>query len=510
MGTSASFAVRPWTALASLLLVACGGAGHDANPPAQGNGEPPPDPVDAALMADLQQQGFTGQIESTLEARLGRPLDQPLAELGQKLFFDSLVSLYDDNSCAACHAPQAGMGDTQSIAIGIQNNGLVGPGRTGPRNQRRSPSVINSAFFPKLMWNGRFESLSGDPFSNALGFKFPPPEGQTRFRPNDPAIRHLLVAQAHMPPTELAEVAGFRGVTDLGTRFLPFDDDLGGLVPPPDASGSRNEPIRQSVLQRLNDSLAYRDLFGARFAQVRNGAPIDFSMFGQAIAEFEFTLVRANAPVDQYARGRLDALTLQEKQGALIFFGKGRCVQCHSVSGNANQMFSDFKMHNIGVPQIAPAFGLGQGNMVFDGAGEDEDFGLAQVTGAPADRYLFRSSPLRNVALQPAFFHNGAFTRLEDAVAHHLDPARSARAYDAASAGVAADLRERRGPTEPVLATLDPVLRTPIRLTEDELRDLVEFVRHGLLDPRAGAATLCQLVPQTLPSERGLQSFEGC
>ena len=59
--------------------------------------------------------------------------------------------------------------------------------------------------------------------------------------------------------------------------------------------------------------------------------------------------------------------------------------------------------------------------MIFDGPGEDEDFGLEQVTGDPADRYKFRTSPLRNVALQPAFFHNGAFTRLEDAIRHHLD-----------------------------------------------------------------------------------------
>jgi hypothetical protein len=32
-----------------------------------------------------------------------------------------------------------GFGDTQPIAIGVDNNGIVGPGRTGPRNQRRSP-----------------------------------------------------------------------------------------------------------------------------------------------------------------------------------------------------------------------------------------------------------------------------------------------------------------------------------------------------------------------------------
>jgi cytochrome c peroxidase len=39
------------------------------------------------------------------------------------------------------------------------------------------------------------------------------------------------------------------------------------------------------------------------------------------------------------------------------------------------------------------------------------------VTGDTADRYRFRTTPLRNVALQPAFFHNGAYTTLEEVVA---------------------------------------------------------------------------------------------
>jgi cytochrome c peroxidase len=87
------------------------------------------------------------------------------------------------------------------MAIGIQSNGIVGARRTGPRNQRRSPLVINSAFYPALMWNGRFSAPLGDPFDNSAGFLFPPPESSTRFMPGSPLVRHLLQAQAHIPPT---------------------------------------------------------------------------------------------------------------------------------------------------------------------------------------------------------------------------------------------------------------------------------------------------------------------
>src|SRR5262249_31258198 len=145
-------------------------------------------------------------------------------------------------------------------------------------------------------------------------------------------LPHLLVAQAFIPPTERTEAAGFD---------FPGDNDA----------------IRTEVLNRLNASPAYRELFGHVFPEVRQGSDITFDMFGQGIAEFEFTLIRADAPIDRFARGIPGALTTEQKKGALIFFGKGRCVECHAVAGESNEMFSDFQQHVIGVPQIAPVNG---------------------------------------------------------------------------------------------------------------------------------------------------------
>jgi cytochrome c peroxidase len=478
---------------------------------ATANSQAPNAEIDRSLRAALASEGFTGRIEASLQRRLGRNLKPLLVNLGRLLFFDKIGALHEDNACAGCHSPTAAFGDTQSMAIGIQNNNLVGPNRVGPRNQRRSPSVINSAFFPALMWNGRFFAPSGDPFNNSAGFTFPLPEGTTKFPPNDPIIKHLLAAQAHIPPTELVEVAGFTGTRGtIGPEFDQFDDGLGKIVPPPDEAGFRNEPIRQKLLTFLNGSHAYRLLFALSFPEVAAGRPIDFSMFGRAIAEFEFFLTFANAPIDRYARGDPSALTIDQKRGALVFFGKGKCVKCHAVSGNANEMFSDFQNYNIGVPQIAPEFGIGKGNMIFDGPNKDEDFGLEQVTGNPADRYKFRASPLRNVSQQPAFFHNGAFTRLEDAIRHHLDVRRSARLYNPVLAGVDPDLTHRVGPVEPVLQTIHPLVSNPIDLTPNEFANLVEFVRNGLLDVRARREVLCLLVPDSVPSGMPPLKFEGC
>ena len=160
---------------------------------------------------------------------------------------------------------------------------------------RRTPMAINTAFYPNLMWNSRFAALSGDPFDNRAGFAFPRPRGcrsptcRTCWRPRPSSRRP--------------------SATRWPASHFPGDNDA----------------IRAEVLRRLNGSAAYREALrrglpgGAAPAR-----PITFDMFGQAIAEFEFTLTFADAPIDRFARGQRDALTDDQKRGALLFFGEGR------------------------------------------------------------------------------------------------------------------------------------------------------------------------------------------
>jgi cytochrome c peroxidase len=489
----------------------CGAA---ALPAAAAPGEPEGDAatLNQQLENVLEANGFTGHVQGSVERRLGRPIDQTLQNLGRQLFFDPIHGLHDDNSCAGCHDPAHGFADTQPIAIGVQDDGMiVGAARVGPRNQRRTPTIINSVFYPAMMWDGRFFAPSRDPFDNSQGFTFPPPEGTTRFPPNDPDVTFLAIAQAHMPSTELKEEAGFTGTRGtLGHKWDQFDDGLGDPVPPPDGSGYRNDPIRAAVEVRANASPAYRKRFGKVYASVAAGGPITFLMIAQAIGEWEATMVRADAPIDKFARGAVDAMTSEQKHGALLFFGKANCVACHATRAKANQMFSDFRFHNIGVPQIAPFFGAGKSNVVFDGPGNNEDFGLEQATHLRADRYKFRTAPLRNLAAQPRFFHNGSFTSLAQAIRHHLDVVASAENYDPAQNGVPKDLRHNMGPIAPVLATLDPLVEKPTVLTDKEFSQLLAFVRDGLLDAKDNINDNCRRIPARLPSGMAAMRFVDC
>src|SRR6201989_1673303 len=432
------------------------------------------DPLDAQLRGRLAQLGFTGDVESTLGTRLRRPVTSRVANMGGLLWFAPVTGLHGKNRCGGCPPPRNGFGDSQPIAIGIDNNGIVGPDRAGPRNMRRAPMVLNTAFFPALMWNGRFSSVSGDPFDNSAGFSFPAPEGASlSYEP------HLLVAQAFIPPTERTEVAGFA---------FPGDNDA----------------IRAEVARRVNAVPAYRRLFGEVFPAVRDGAPIDFEMFARAIAEFEFSLTFADAPIDRYARGANGALNRAEKRGALLFFGRAGCARCHAVAGSSDEMFTDFREHAIAVPQVVPS----STNNAFDGPDANQDFGREDATGNPADRYRFRTPSLRNVAVEAAYTHDGAFTTLAAAIRHHLDAMPSLHAYDPKAQGLPADLAGPIGPTAPLVEALDPRLATPTELAPAEFDDLLAFVRDALLDPRAPPEKLRKLVPREVPSGRPVLSFE--
>ena len=517
--------------------------------------------TDKELIRLLADHNYTGRIEKQLEVKLGRKLNAKKVELGKLIFFDKGLAWHQDNSCAGCHSPAAGFGDSQFMAIGVENNNVVGDNRKGPRNQRRSPMLVNTGFYPSLMWNGRFFANSDDPFDNSKGFTFPAPELDTSFGANDARFKHLLVAQAHMPFTELPEMAGFTNTpenfnmsrfqgflfdkeTDKASKkrmltktlfsakkpimatdkkkgayecdvydvFIFSDDDTGFPLPPFENSFV-NFPIRRATIGLINKMPKYRELFAEIYPQVK-ATGIEFFMIGEAIAEFELFLTFANAPIDKFAVGKRDALTEEQKRGGITFFNKGKCVSCHGVAGNANEMFSDFAMHNAGIPQLTPKFGPKTGNVGF--ATLDKtlcengiyDLGRFEFDGLDDSKFKFRTSPLRNVALQPFFFHNGAFNDLREAVVYHLNPKAGSENYKPHKNGIPSHVTYHKEGMSYILAGLDKVFKNGIKLTDKEVDEVVSFLSVGLLDPDAKAEKLLKLVPTKLPSGAQLPAFE--
>jgi cytochrome c peroxidase len=96
-----------------------------------------------------------------------------LASLGQKLFFDPRLSGSGTTACASCHDPRYAFAEPRRVSI---SDG----GRPGRRN---APSLIDVAFRPVLMWDGRFRTLE----QQALG----PFQGGEMGNPIEQAVHRL-------------------------------------------------------------------------------------------------------------------------------------------------------------------------------------------------------------------------------------------------------------------------------------------------------------------------------
>ncbi len=79
--------------------------------------------------------------------------------LGEKLFFDPILSGNKGVSCSSCHLPEAGWAVQDKISFGY-------PGTTHWRN---SQTVINSAYYGKTFWAGSSKSLESQARSAARG-----------------------------------------------------------------------------------------------------------------------------------------------------------------------------------------------------------------------------------------------------------------------------------------------------------------------------------------------------
>jgi len=394
---------------------------------------------EAAGGGERWSQAERAQLASMSLARLPAPppdpsnavADQPAAAaLGRQLFADARLSRDGKVSCASCHDPQRQFQDDRALGRG------VGTG------QRRTMSVPAAAHSPWLFWDGRKDSL----WSQALG----PLEDGLEHGSN----RTRLVQQlrSHHRP-------GYEAV------FGPFPP-LSGL--PADAAPA-GTPDERQAWSRMSE--AQRDSVNRVFANL-----------GKALAAYERGLAYGASRFDRYVQALQagDAagqqqLSRDEVQGLRLFIGKAQCSTCHN-----GPLFSDQHFHNTGVPPRDPARPDRGRAPAIAKVQADEFNCLGRYSDAPAEacaelRFMadqdpamegaFKTPGLRNIALRPPYMHAGQLATLDEVLAHYRRaPAAAAGQTELARPGAAVAGRQ------------------PIRLSDDEARQLIAFL-HSLSGP---------------------------
>ncbi len=146
------------------------------------------------------------------------------------------------------------------------------------------------------------------------------------------------------------------------------------------------------AVERVSDA-GYLPYFTAAFPTESD--PLTFNNIANAIAAFSRTLITPNAPFDRYIAGDMSALSDRQKIGLTLFQDNG-CAGCHSGPLLGGTLYTKFSH--------------------LQEKGMSHDFGAYQVSGEPDDQFVFRVSPLRNVALTAPYFHNGSILELDEAV----------------------------------------------------------------------------------------------
>lgn len=429
------------------------------------------------LGACTSEQALDQQLrELIVQHQLDQPFERDavddsalLAALGQQLFFSPDLSIDGSVACASCHHPTQGGADGLALPVGI--GGLdaekIGQQRLDaayalnpeldlqgiiPRN---TPTVFNAVLFrQRLFWDGRVQYTT-DP--NQPGVKkvmqgvFP-----AQHNPSNYVQDNLLQTQARLPMTSNFEMKGAQ------------------------APHRNNHEIEQDILHFLQSQERWCVAFAKVFGLKPCADTLTLTNLTRAIAAFEARQVFTDSPFQRYISGDTDALTAQQKRGAIAFLtrqeqGGAGCVNCHS--GNA---FTNERFYNINIPP--------------GGRGANEsgwDLGRHNVDRT-AERFSFRVPSLLNVALTAPYFHNGVALSLEDAIrfkqtaADVHKPAKQLLLDDFDYATITAEIARdfASGAARALL---------PERLSDNRIDELAAFLRSlsdSCLSDRACAETL--------------------
>lgn len=356
------------------------------------------------------------------------PVTAKKVALGKMLFFETGIGLeptYSESksaySCSSCHIPERNFtaGRFQGIADGAIGFGFSGEGRfKNPHYQgdevdaqgARPLPTINTAYVTNALWAGTFGSFNVN-------------EG----------------TESAWHQDTLVEI-NFRGVMGL------------------EANNERALIVhRQVVNKAVTDSLGYTAMFDEAFPEIPVSERYTLKTAAFAIAAYFRTILTNQAPFQEWLKGDRDAMTEQQKRGAMLFFGKAGCNRCHnspSLNSSPHQFFA------LGVNNLYQEHGL----HVFRTGPEDKrNTGRGGFTGRPEDMHKFKVPQLYNMKGIGFYFHGASKTSLREVVEYFNN-----------------GIPENPGvPAEQIT----PLFTTPLGLTEKEIDDLVEFLENGLYDP---------------------------
>lgn len=350
------------------------------------------------------------------------PLTPEKVELGKLMFFDTGLAqdaFYESNngtySCASCHNAEAGFrpGNFQGIADGGLGYGIGGEDRVKDTKYNDSEldvqsarplSMVNVAYVTNTFWNGQFGG------------------GDVNVGTED--------VWDQLEETELNHL-GFSGIETQNFEGLKVH--------------------RIKITKEILDQYNYTPLFDQVFSDVPLEERYTLETASLAFSAYIRSILANQAPFQDWLKGNKESMTFEQTKGALLFFDKAQCFQCHY-----NQNLGSMEFHALGVADMdqIPSY-----NTAPD---DRRNLGRGGFTLKEEDNYKFKVPGLYNLDGTNFYFHGASKHSLKEVIDYKN----------------VALTENPRVPQERLSAKFNP-----IGLTEEEKAYLISFLNEALYDP---------------------------
>jgi cytochrome c peroxidase len=366
---------------------------------------------------------FLMTVSIVCSAALAQPLTRADAEaragdlvaLGRRLFFDPALSASGRQSCASCHDPRFAYGPPNDLSVQFGGRDLRRQGH------RAAPSLRYLQKVPQFAEHFYDSEITGE---------------------------------------DSADNGPTGGLTWDGRVDRGRDQARIPLLSPDEmANASPAEIVKKALAAKYGSELR-RLSRGGVFATILEAL--------EAFEQDEHEFYPYSSRYDAWLAGAA-SLTRSELRGLELFRNpeKGNCARCHPADRGANgtpPQFTDYAFAALGVRR--------NGEIRANADPAWFDLGLCgpdrtDFLNRPEYCGKFRTPTLRNVALRRAFFHNGVYHTLREAVAFYVQ-------------------RDSK-PIEPRFSDLPPQfwpnietdrpfgVKTPV-LSDDEIDSIVDFL----------------------------------
>lgn len=352
------------------------------------------------------------------------PVTAAKVELGKMLFFETGIALNPKYpvskqaySCSSCHVPSMSFtaGRFQGIADGAVGFGDHGEARVknphyggsevDAQGARPLPT-INLTYVTNALWAGTFGSFGTNVGTESVW------------------NQDTLIAINNY---------GFEGLEANNHRALIVH--------------------RQVINKDIADSLGYTPMFDAAFPDVPVQERYSFQMAANAIAAYFRTILTNQAPFQRWLKGENDAMTEQQKRGAVLFFTKAGCNNCHNSPSLNNMRYECVGVNNL----FQSPYDVFRTDI-----NDLRNLGRGGFTKREEDNYKFKVPQLYNLKHFGFYFHGSSKTSLRDVVEYF-----------------------NKGVPENTVIPASQISSKfkPLGLTSEEVDDLTEFLENGLYDP---------------------------